>query len=191
MTHSGGEKIVAEIREQVDRVKNLVITGEVGVGKIVHTLDALIDRNPVYYVGNPFDYVGQSRPQGYEQYLRDVTAQKPDLVVLSSENDLMTLKARLLCERAAIVIIDEVFGRSASQCGKLTELLGGDCPKVVLITGCLRNAVGMLRHFNLGLLLTSDSVVRIEQEFLVRLSTVLRPEASAVAGPGGQQPGAC
>ena len=188
MTPSGREIIVSEIREQIDRVKNLVVTGEVGVGKIVHTLDALHDTKPVYYVGNPYDYIGQSRPQGYEQYLKDVTTQKPDLVILSSEKELLTLKTRLLCERAAIVIIDEVFGRSPSQCDKLTELLGGECPKIVLITGCLRNAVGMLKHFDRGLLLSPDSFVRIEKEFLVRLGNVLRPEASTGTPSPGQQP---
>src|SRR5512139_4106746 len=86
-----GEKIVREIHDAVADHENVVITGEVGVGKITKTLLALLKSRGVYYVGNPLDYVGHLRPQGYEQYLKDVVSVKEDIYVISTEQEILKM----------------------------------------------------------------------------------------------------
>lgn len=173
---SDKERTIRAIQDEIGRHKNTVITGEVGVGKITKTIEALLKNKGVCYVGNPFDYVGQMRPQGYEQYLRDVVSVKEDISVISMEHEILTMDPSGLAAEGAIIVVDEVFGRTAKQCQKIMELLITGNLKVVVITGCLKNLGNMIKFFDVGILLTKDGSVLIDKAFLSKLGDVLHPE---------------
>ncbi len=164
------------IREKIDSAKNIVITGEEGVGKLKKTIEALQDRDNIYYIGNPFDYEGKWRSKGYDKYILDVMSLKRDLYIIANEIEILSLDPLHLSKKEAVVIIDEIYGRSAAQYEKLTALLAVDRIKAILITGCLKNIGRMSQHFDLAVILTGQGLLTIDREFLNKICTVLKPE---------------
>lgn len=169
--------IVSEIREIATKYKNMVVSGEEGVGKITHTIAALEHDPNVYYIGNPVDYVGKPRPKGYDEYISYIAALKRDMRILAAEQDILGLPARLPAGGESILIIDEVFDRSEAQYDTIIELLNRQGIKTFLITGCLKNIGRLVHHIDAVLMLTKDGVLIFNKEFAAKVCAILRPEA--------------
>lgn len=174
---SNEKVIVSEIRELSKQFKNMVVSGEEGVGKITHTVAALEHDPHVYYVGNPVDYVGKPRPKGYDEYISYIASLKGDMHILADEKNILALPAQLPSDRESILIIDEVFDRSEAQYDTIIELLNRERVKTYLITGCLKNIGRLVHHIDAVLMLTKDGVLVFNKEFAAKVCAILRPEA--------------
>ncbi|HSB51066.1 MAG TPA: hypothetical protein VLD40_00275, partial [Dissulfurispiraceae bacterium] len=84
-------EIVKHLGEVLLGFKNVVVSGNEGVGKLKYTLAAFESEKNLYYIGNPFDYEGKARPQGYDEYVRQVKALKADMHVIIKEGDILSL----------------------------------------------------------------------------------------------------
>ena len=165
------------IRKTIDSSKNIIITGEEGVGKLKKTIEALQDRDNVYYIGNPFDYKGNWRPKGYDKYIFNVMSLKRDLYIISNEIEILSIDPGQLSEKRPILVIDEIYGRNAAQIEKITTLLETQQIKVIIVTGCLKNIGTMVRHLELSIMLfEDDSFLTVEREFLNKICSILKPE---------------
>ena len=171
-------KMISEvIRETIDGVKNIVITGEEGVGKLRKTIEALQDRDNVYYIGNPFDYKGNWRPKGYDKYIFDVMSLKRDLFIISNEIEILSIDPGQLSEKSPVLVIDEIYGRNEAQHEKIAALLAVRNVKVIIVTGCLKNIGGLAKYLDLSLMLfEDDSYLTVEREFLNKICSILKPE---------------
>lgn len=173
------EKILQEFRDTLAANKTIVVTGDEGVGKITHSLNALSDMANIYFFGNPLDYRGHTRPGGYEQYLDHIRQLKPDLTIIAAEKEMLDVSPEALASRNAILLIDEVYGRSDAQRAKLVELTGTDGVKTVVITGCMKNLHTLVELVDAGLLLTGRSTIAIEGDYIRKICRHLRPESSS------------
>jgi len=170
------EQIISEFRNTLAQYKTIVVTGDEGVGKIVFSLAAMKDLPNVFYIGNPLDFRGQSRPGGYEQYLDHIKPLKPDLSIVATETDTLSLKPEQLTDSHAILLIDEVYGRSETQRAKLYELIGTEGIKTVIVTGCMKNLHNLISLVDAGLMLTGRSALFIEGDYIKKLCPHLQPE---------------
>jgi hypothetical protein len=171
------DTIIKEIREISARFKNMVVSGEEGVGKITNTLGALSSAGNVYYVGNPVDYVGKPRPKGYDKYINYITSLKKDMRIIAEEEEILSLSSLFPPDREAVLVIDEIFGRSNEQYEVLIDILSRTTIKVFLITGCLKNIGRIVHSIDAVLMLTKDGVLLFDKEFAQKVCTILRPEA--------------
>lgn len=171
------EQIISEFRNTLAQYKTIVVTGDEGVGKIVFSLAAMKDMPNVLYIGNPLDFRGQSRPGGYEQYLDHIKPLKPDLSIVATETDTLSLKPEQLIDSHAILLIDEVYGRSETQRAKLYELIGTEGIKTVIVTGCMKNLHNLVSLVDAGLMLTGRSALFIEGDYIKKLCPHLQPES--------------
>ncbi|MEW6116956.1 MAG: hypothetical protein AB1553_08655 [Nitrospirota bacterium] len=171
------EKIISDIQEISKRFRNIVVSGEEGVGKITNTLKALQHASNVYYVGNPVDYIGKPRPKGYDKYINYIMSLKSDMRIIANEDDILSLDFSLLEGSDATLVIDEIYGRSDAQLVKIQEILDSNLRNVFLITGCLKNIGRIVHGINAVLMLTPDGVLLFDKEFAVKVCTILRPEA--------------
>lgn len=171
------EQIISEFRNTLAEYKTIVVTGDEGVGKIVFSLAAMKDLPNVLYIGNPLDFRGQSRPGGYEQYLDHIKPLKPDLSIVATETDTLSLKPEQLTDSHAILLIDEVYGRSETQRAKLYELIGTEGIKTVIVTGCMKNLHNLISLVDAGLMLTGRSALFIEEDYIKKLCPHLQPES--------------
>lgn len=170
------EKITDEMRETIKRYKNIVVSGEVGVGKITHTVEAVQDNSNVYYLGNPVDYVGKPRPKGYDKYIDYIISLKKDMRIIATEKEILSFDFSSIHEDNAILIIDEIYGRSAEQFEKVLSLLGIGKLKVIIIAGCLKNVGRLIRDIDAAVMLIPDGILLIEKEFAKKICSVLGPD---------------
>ncbi|MCL5238721.1 MAG: hypothetical protein M1353_12930 [Nitrospirae bacterium] len=170
------EAIVKKMREVLKKYKNIVICGEEGVGKITSTLEAVQNEANVYYIGNPVDYIGKPRPKGYDKYINYIMSLKNDMRIVADENEILSLDFPFLSESEAILVIDEIYGRSDEQCRKISEILTIKGVKVFLIAGCLKNAGRVIHGIDTVLMLTKDGVLLFDKEFAVQICTILKAE---------------
>ena len=171
-------KMISEvIKKTITDAKNIVITGEEGVGKLRKTIEALQDRDNVYYIGNPFDYKGNWRPRGYDKYIFDVMSLKRDLYIISNEIEILSIDQAQLSEKKPVLVIDEIYGRNEAQHEKIAALLKTPQIKVVIITGCLKNIGSLAQYLDLSIMLfEDDSFLTVEREFLNKICSILKPE---------------
>lgn len=170
------EAIITRIREAIGKHRNIVISGEEGVGKITNTLEALRDTANVYYIGNPVDYVGKPRPKGYDKYINYIMSLKKDMHIIAGEEELLSFDPASLPEEELLLVVDEVYGRSEAQYDKIIEFLQVEKAKVFLITGCLKNVGRIIQSINAGLMLTKDGVILYDREFAIKICSILSPE---------------
>lgn len=170
------DSVLTEFRNTLAQHKTIVITGDEGVGKIVHSLAALNEMPNVYFIGNPIDYRGQMRPGGYDQYLDHIRPLKADLTIIATEPGILELSPASLAASSAILLVDEVYGRSDAQRAKLYELISSEGIKTVIVTGCMKNLHGLIELVEAGLMLTGRSALFIEGDYIKQLCRHLRPE---------------
>jgi len=170
------EAIITRVREAMGQYKNIVISGEEGVGKITNTLEALHDADNVYYIGNPVDYVGKPRPKGYDKYINYITSRKKDMHIIAGEKELLSFDPASLPEKELVLVIDEIYGRSEEQYERIIRFLQVEKAKVFLITGCLKNIGRIVQGIDVGLMLTKDGVILFDREFAIKICSVLSPE---------------
>lgn len=165
------------IKKTIGSAKNIIITGEEGVGKLKKTIGALQDQDNIYYIGNPFDYKGSWRPKGYDKYIFEVMSLKRDLYIISNEIEILSIDPDRLSKKGPILVIDEIYGRNAAQLEKITALLERQQIKIIIITGCLKNIGAMSEYLDLSLMLfRDDSFLTVEREFLNKICSILKPE---------------
>ncbi len=107
---------VENMREVIGIYKNILICGIKGVGKITNTVQALEDKTNIYYIGNPVDFEGKSRPGSYEKYINYIVSLKKDIKTIDDINTLFNIKHKI------ILIIDEIYGRSGEQLVEISRL---------------------------------------------------------------------
>lgn len=172
----GREVIVQAIREAIQKHKNIVVSGEVGVGKIVNTLKALQGSDNVCYIGNPVDYVGKPRPKGYDNYINYIISLKNDMQVLTTEQDILSQDFSKTGKSGLVLVIDEIYGRTSQQYEKIRSFLDRKDLRVVLIAGCMKNIGVIIQHFNAVLMLTIDGVLMPDKDFVNKMCLMLRPD---------------
>lgn len=177
------EKLVSEIKEIIRSHKNIVISGEVGVGKITNTLEALQEADNVYYIGNPVDYVGKPRPKGYDKYIDYITSLKRNMRVITEERHILSCDVSSMAAEEAVLVIDEIYGRSAEQYKKISEILGTEKVKVLLIAGCIKNVGRIIEKFDAIVMLLSDGTLLLDPEFMKKICLILGSD------PFGRQAG--
>jgi hypothetical protein len=113
--------------------KNILVCGVKGVGKITNTVQAVQGETNVYYVGNPVDFEGKSRPGSYEKYLKYITSLKRDVTRIDDIHTLFGLKHKI------ILIIDEIYGRSPEQLNDISRLYDMQNIQILQIVGCMKS----------------------------------------------------
>ncbi len=170
------EAIVKKIREVLKGYKSVVISGEEGVGKITNTLGALQNAADVYYIGNPVDYVGKPRPKGYDRYINYINSLKSDMHIIAGEEELLAFDTSSFSGKKAVLVIDEIFGRSEAQYSKIINILNTKGVRVLLITGCLKNVGRIIYHIETVLMLTKDGALQFDKEFAQQICSILKSE---------------
>ncbi|HXX56818.1 MAG TPA: hypothetical protein VEI96_02310 [Thermodesulfovibrionales bacterium] len=171
------EAIVEEIREIIESAGSVVISGEVGVGKIIHTIEALRDADNIYYVGNPVDFAGKPRPKGYDKYIAYIKSLKRGMHIIADEKELLAFDFQSVSGTGAILLIDEIYGRSPEQYARILGILDKSDMKVVLIAGCLKNVGRIIKNFEVILMLTNDGTLLVDKEFILKMSAILRSDS--------------
>ena len=167
--------IINKIQDILRKYKNVVISGEEGVGKITSTLQAVQDMELVYYIGNPVDYLGKPRPKGYDKYINYIMSLKKDMCVIADE-EILSLTPSVFSGRESVLIIDELYGRNHEQQEKIVEILNIENVKVFLITGCLKNIGRIVHGIDIVLMLTKDGVLQFDREFAGQICTIFKSE---------------
>ncbi len=120
------------LRKVVECSKNVLVCGVKGVGKITNTIQAVKENTNVYYIGNPVDYEGKTRPGSFEKYLAYILSLKKDLHTVNNLEELFSLKDEI------ILIIDEIYGRSETQLAQIDRLLDMKNIRIIQIVGCMK-----------------------------------------------------
>jgi nucleoside-triphosphatase THEP1 len=178
---SNREAITHQIKEVIKQYKNIVISGEVGVGKIIRTLEALQDEDNVYYMGNPVDYVGKPRPKGYDKYIDYIKSLKKDMRIIATEKEILSADLSASAKTGSVLVIDEIFGRGPKQHEKILEILDCDKVKVIIIAGCLKNIGRIIQKCDIVLMIIQDGTLLLDKEFVEKICSVLGSE------PPGEQ----
>ena len=113
--------------------KNILVCGVKGVGKITNTVKAVQDETNVYYIGNPVDFEGKSRPGSYDKYLKYIVSLKKDITLINDIDSLFELTNKI------VLIIDEIYGRSDAQLAAINRLSGMGNFQIILIVGCMKS----------------------------------------------------
>ncbi|MFO0753670.1 MAG: hypothetical protein U0411_10160 [Thermodesulfovibrionales bacterium] len=172
------EAIIGKIREIIRQYKNIAVSGEEGVGKVTNTLEALQDAAHVYYIGNPVDYIGKPRAKGYDKYIHYIMSLKKDMHIIADEQDIVAFDPSPLAGKDAVLVVDEIYGRSDRQYEKILEILGTEGIKVFIIAGCLKNMSRIVDQIDIVLMLTKDGGLVVESEFIRKVCMILKADAS-------------
>ncbi|MBZ0157572.1 MAG: hypothetical protein K8I29_15340 [Alphaproteobacteria bacterium] len=172
------EAIISKIRDIIRQYKNIAVSGEEGVGKITNTLEALQDTPHVYYIGNPVDYIGKPRAKGYDKYIHYIMSLKKDMHIIADEEEIVSFDPAPLAGKDTVLVVDEIYGRSDQQYEKILEILGTENIKVFIIAGCLKNISRIVHKIDIVLMLTKDGGLVVESEFIRKVCTILKADAS-------------
>lgn len=168
--------IINTVRETMHLHKNILISGEEGVGKITNTLEAIQDMKNVFYIGNPVDYAGKPRPKGYDKYIKYITSLKKDMHVFAGEDEMMSLATLSRSGIGAILVVDEIYGRSPEQFEQIMKVLDMKHCKVFIIAGCMKNAAKIIQKIDAVLMFTQDGALVLDKKFVEKICVILRPE---------------
>ncbi|MGC2061624.1 MAG: hypothetical protein WA610_01505 [Thermodesulfovibrionales bacterium] len=147
--------------------KNVLIRGIQGVGKITNTMKAVRDNPNVYYMGNPVDYEGKRRPGSYEKYQQYIRSLKPGLTLVDDVSSLFGITSTI------ILIIDEIYGRSAEQMNQITRLLDMPNVRVVQIVGCMKYMGRLIEKMNIIIDLHHDTAFTVDKALAVAVCNTL------------------
>ncbi len=162
-THDNPENI----RIAMSKGKNILIRGIQGVGKITNTMKAVRDNPNVYYTGNPVDYEGKRRPGSYEKYQQYIRSLKPDLTLVDNMSSVFSISSEI------ILIIDEIYGRSAEQMAQITRLLDRRNVQVIQIVGCMKYMGSLIEKMDFIIDLHHDTAFTINKALAIAVCNIL------------------
>ena len=162
------------IRKVLDCYKNILIRGVKGVGKITNSIPAIKDNPNVYYIGNPVDFEGKKRPGSYEKYLNYILSLKKDLIVVEDIQRLFKIKQKI------ILIIDEIYGRSAAQLEEIAKLLDMENIQIIQIVGCMKNMGTLIDKIDVILDLHHDGALIVDKELAKEICRIFGTKAQIV-----------
>ena len=146
------------IKKVISCYKNVLVCGVKGVGKITNTVQAVKENTNVYYIGNPVDYEGKTRPGSYEKYLTYILSLKKDIHIVANVDELLELKDNI------IVISDEIYGRSEAQLAQINGLLDKKNIRIIQIVGCMKYMGGLIDKIDAIVELHLDGAFMIDKE---------------------------
>jgi hypothetical protein len=155
------------IKKVISRYKNVLVCGVKGVGKITNTVQALSENTNVYYVGNPVDYEGKTRPGSYEKYLTYILSLKKDIRVAGSVDELLGVNNNV------VVIIDEIYGRSEAQLAQIEQLLDKQNIRIIQIVGCMKYMGSLIDKIDAVVELHLDGAFMIDKELAKAICEIL------------------
>lgn len=155
------------ILKAMENHKNVLIRGIQGVGKITNTMKAVRDNPNVYYIGNPVDYEGKRRPGSYEKYQQYIRSLKPDLTLINDVSSLFNTTAKI------ILIIDEIYGRSAEQMNQITRLLDMQNVRVIQIVGCMKYMGRLIEKMDIIIDLHHDTAFTVDKALAIAVCNTL------------------
>jgi hypothetical protein len=146
------------IRKVIACHKNVLVCGVKGVGKITNTVQAVRENTNVYYIGNPVDYEGKTRPGSFEKYLGYILALKEDIHIVNNLDDLAAMRDDI------ILIIDEIYGRSEAQLSQISGLLDVRNIRIIQIVGCMKYMGALIDKIDAIVELHLDGAFMIDRE---------------------------
>jgi len=149
---------VENMRKVIGVYKNILICGIKGVGKITNTVQALEDKTNIYYIGNPVDFEGKSRPGSYEKYINYIVSLKKDIKTIDDINTLFNIKHKI------ILIIDEIYGRSAEQLAEISRLYDMETIQVLQVVGCMKSMGSLIDKIDVIVELHNDGAFIVDNE---------------------------
>lgn len=149
----------ANMKQVISRYKNILVCGIKGVGKITHSLDALVDSKNVHYIGNPVDFEGKKRPGSYDQYVQGIQMIKNDIHIVKDISRILKLKIPI------VLIIDEIYGRSDKQREQLSKIF--DMPNVqcIQIVGCMKYMRDLIKKIDFIIVLEPVGAFTTDKKF--------------------------
>ena len=154
------------MKKVIDCYKNILVCGVKGVGKIIHTVEALHDRTNVYYTGNPVDFEGKSRPGSYEKYITYVVSLKKDIRNVADIRSLFSLK------NSIILIIDEIYGRNEEQLRDISRLYDMENIQILQIVGCMKSMGALIDKVDVIVELHNDGAFIVDKELGKAICTI-------------------
>jgi hypothetical protein len=161
------------IRKTIEHHKNVLICGVVGVGKITNTVQAVGNNTNVYYLGNPVDYEGKTRPGSYEKYLKYIHSLKKDIRIIEDIEGIFSI------EKPIILIVDEIYGRTEAEFQQIGRLLDQKNIHVILIAGCIKNVKGLIDKFDFILELHREGAFSVDKDLAQAICRILGKEKPA------------
>lgn len=155
------------IRKVLECYKNVLICGVKGVGKITNTVQALSTNANVYYIGNPVDYEGKTRPGSYEKYLKYILSLKKDLRIVDNIAELLDSKEEF------ILIVDEIYGRSDSQLEQISRLADMKNIRIIQIVGCMKYMGALIDKIDAIIELHLDGAFMIDRDLAKAICEIL------------------
>ena len=155
------------IKKVLECYKNVLICGVKGVGKITNTVQALMTDANVYYIGNPVDYEGKTRPGSYEKYLTYILSLKKDLRIVGNIAELSASKDEI------ILIVDEIYGRSAAQLEQISRLADMKNIRIIQIVGCMKYMGTLIDKIDAVIELHLDGAFMIDKALAKAICEIL------------------
>ena len=155
------------IRKTIELHRNVLVCGVVGVGKITNTVQALKNNSNVYYLGNPVDYEGKSRPGSYEKYLKYIHSLKHDIRIIEDIEGLFSIPQQI------ILIVDEIYGRTEAEFQQIGRLLDQTNIQVILIAGCIKNVKHLIDKFDFILELHREGAFSVDKDLAQAICRIL------------------
>lgn len=149
---------VDNMRKVIGVYKNILICGIKGVGKITNTVQALEEKTNIYYIGNPVDFEGKSRPGSYEKYLKYIVSLKKDISTVNDIKTLFGLKNRI------VLIIDEIYGRSEEQLAEISRLYDMENIQVLQVVGCMKSMGQLIEKIDVIVEFHNDGAFIVDNE---------------------------
>ncbi|MEW6108232.1 MAG: hypothetical protein AB1632_03550 [Nitrospirota bacterium] len=162
-----GSDNTANMKKVMACYKNVLVCGIKGVGKITHTIKAIKDNTNVYYIGNPVDHEGKTRPGSYEKYLEYILSLKKDLQIIGDIRELLKVKGDV------IIVIDEIYGRSDEQLDLIDRLLDMENAKVAQIVGCVKYMRNLINKIDITVDLQLDGAFMVDRELTRSICSIL------------------
>ncbi len=163
LTHDNPDNI----RKVIESYRNVLICGVKGVGKITNTVQAVRNNTNVYYIGNPVDYEGKTRPGSYEKYLTYILSLKKDLRIVDTVDELFALKGDIL------LIIDEIYGRSEAQLQQISRLFDMKNIRIIQIVGCMKYMGDLIDKIDAVIELHLEGAFMIDKDLAKAICEIL------------------
>ncbi len=145
------------IRKVIGCYKNVLICGIKGVGKITNTMTAVKDKGNVYYIGNPVDHAGKTRPVSYEKYLEYILSLKKDIKIIDDIGPFLERKDDI------VIIIDEIFERNNLELQQIGRLMDMGNVRIVQIVGCIKNMGSLIDKIDLIIELHHEGAFTVDK----------------------------